>query len=1165
MLTTNSRFRTSLTVCIISFLQTLSFSQSDNTFLYRITGNGLTKPSFLFGTVHLRDSRLFNFQDSLYSFIKQCDVFANEVDPDSLTEKVLEFHISKSKKETIGQLLPPEAISRIKKKYQYITTTPLEELTIEEIIDQSISYYENLGVKDQMATFMDMYLMGLAKDFGKTITGLEPLEDQLAMYDKLLQGKDPEKVLDASIGKKKKADILIKAYLQNDLKTLSEYVAKLPPDMEVIVLSNRNKVMVKSMMKLMPQSSVFAAIGAAHLPGSQGLLQLLRNEGFTVTPELSENRTHAKKFLTVKKGEKDNWIKTTVEKDGYEILMPGTPSRNAIPQTGGEMYTYIDWQHNEQYMAMHIASEVSITPDNRDSLLKKILQGVGEKGITISQPETIQVNGYYGMVMSMKDADKTFYKTGVFSKDNEVVLLMMGTPDLIDLTGPKSVRFMNSLNAIPKKMEAFKKVSDSFYGFSFDMPGKPAIEISDNEEKNIGYKQYFSKQGSQEFLSLVVFCRKGYNFPNDSATIETYLERITQDMDTLVSSNNGWIDSLFPLKEIVFIDNEGKKNQSRMITRGNRLYLQMYASPKEEFSRETATNFFNSFSLLPYTSTINLQPVQLDSLKALVPDKDYFFYSEGEQIDSSIIQFYAKSVSTTFIVFTRPLNTYYWAQSDSAFLHNIFVKDNDVKDYSVKSMHFSSQFGNPALDVELKPTVSHQISKWRYIKAGDKLFVLNFQFEPNMNTQWIEQMFDSFRVVKHYPAFDVTRYSAEKIFATLDTASVETRKEIMKVFEILPFGKNDLPLLFKKASIKHPSDTLSYPTLEEEIWNHIENLTDSTDVNLMIKQWKPADATLNYQSYLLYLLAKWHTDSSLMVLQKNYPLLQETNPMTGKILSNLNADKETLVPLITAWYGVLGNLRLGAPVLYLHTMARDSGWLEQDPVGYADSVLLLGEKLLSFQQNKKEDDYLLYADDVLTGLARLKSVEGNKLLGKLADALKKDTYLMFEAVELLIENGERPKDAIEYLAADPEWRSSLYSLVTMNDVLNLFPAKYLNQTAMAEAYLYDYLDDYYPDKVEPIGSRILPFEGKDYVFYLFKMGFEEGEEGMQYYLGVSGPFEAKSKALTLAEGVTHVGGIIEERFEKSKIEKQLKAFLKEFETDPEEEDAVEEEGIQKKD
>ena len=73
------------------FLTTTTNAQKPNanTLLWRITGNGLSQPSYLFGTMHLYDSRLFQFGDSVYSSLEKTDAYAMELDPNSMMDSLL--------------------------------------------------------------------------------------------------------------------------------------------------------------------------------------------------------------------------------------------------------------------------------------------------------------------------------------------------------------------------------------------------------------------------------------------------------------------------------------------------------------------------------------------------------------------------------------------------------------------------------------------------------------------------------------------------------------------------------------------------------------------------------------------------------------------------------------------------------------------------------------------------------------------------------------------------------------------------------------------------------------------------------------------------------------------------------------------------------------------
>src|SRR6478735_3683509 len=61
-------------------------SRSNYQLLWKVTGNGLSKPSYLFGTMHLQDKRVYDFSDSVLIKLKECPSFAMEITPDSMLQ-----------------------------------------------------------------------------------------------------------------------------------------------------------------------------------------------------------------------------------------------------------------------------------------------------------------------------------------------------------------------------------------------------------------------------------------------------------------------------------------------------------------------------------------------------------------------------------------------------------------------------------------------------------------------------------------------------------------------------------------------------------------------------------------------------------------------------------------------------------------------------------------------------------------------------------------------------------------------------------------------------------------------------------------------------------------------------------------------------------------------
>src|SRR5688572_15973054 len=73
------------------------------TLLWRISGNGLAKTSYLYGTIHLQDKRLFYFSDSLYHYLEQADGYSMEIDANQMLDSVIQKMIDVREAELIDK------------------------------------------------------------------------------------------------------------------------------------------------------------------------------------------------------------------------------------------------------------------------------------------------------------------------------------------------------------------------------------------------------------------------------------------------------------------------------------------------------------------------------------------------------------------------------------------------------------------------------------------------------------------------------------------------------------------------------------------------------------------------------------------------------------------------------------------------------------------------------------------------------------------------------------------------------------------------------------------------------------------------------------------------------------------------------------------------------
>lgn len=149
-----------LTILFLLFsISTFSQQHSAKTLLWRITGKGQTKPSYLFGTMHLTDKRIFNFGDSVYRAIENTDGLAIEISPDEMglyyANKLLyENDETKSVKEVLSKKEFKRYNAALAKKFG----KPADEVTTGDVLRVKNQWIGDMLEKGEMSTFVDAFL-----------------------------------------------------------------------------------------------------------------------------------------------------------------------------------------------------------------------------------------------------------------------------------------------------------------------------------------------------------------------------------------------------------------------------------------------------------------------------------------------------------------------------------------------------------------------------------------------------------------------------------------------------------------------------------------------------------------------------------------------------------------------------------------------------------------------------------------------------------------------------------------------------------------------------------------------------------------------------------------------------------------------------------------------
>ena len=295
-------------ILLVSLFTVSACSQhtdENKTLLWKISGNGLEKPSYLYGTIHMICADDAVLSSNMKKAIKSCDEVYFEVDMDNLFEMI--GAISKMKMRgdtTLKDLLSQEDYSKVKayfdNKSSMLPFSMLE--TFKPIL--AASTLEQGSLPCESTAIMEQVIMQEAKQHDKKIKGLETMSYQAGVLDSIpykLQAQQLVSYIDNATSGNKEDELLkdmFDAYKTQDLKKLEDLMVETDAGLAGftdLLLYNRNRNWVKKLKDLMSAKSLLIAVGAGHLPGEKGVIELLRNEGFTVTPE--ENKISKLKVI----------------------------------------------------------------------------------------------------------------------------------------------------------------------------------------------------------------------------------------------------------------------------------------------------------------------------------------------------------------------------------------------------------------------------------------------------------------------------------------------------------------------------------------------------------------------------------------------------------------------------------------------------------------------------------------------------------------------------------------------------------------------------------------------------------------------------------------------------------------------------------------------------
>lgn len=259
----------------------------EKTLLWEISGNGLTAPSFLFGTIHLICPDDFVIGNALKKAIENTRQVAFEIDMDdpalaSVMAQTM-FMTGGSRLQTLLNAKDYQRLHQFFKDSLSMDITAFEHA--KPFVMTGMLLSKVLGCQPKS---YEVELMTLAAKQQSEVIGLETIEEQMALFDTIpytRQASQLVAMIDSFPAAREEFRSLVSLYKSQDLPEIYALTLKSEFGLDgqnELLLFQRNRNWIERISRIIKAKPTLIAVGAAHLGGKEGVIALLRKGGYQV-------------------------------------------------------------------------------------------------------------------------------------------------------------------------------------------------------------------------------------------------------------------------------------------------------------------------------------------------------------------------------------------------------------------------------------------------------------------------------------------------------------------------------------------------------------------------------------------------------------------------------------------------------------------------------------------------------------------------------------------------------------------------------------------------------------------------------------------------------------------------------------------------------------------
>ncbi|RTE55557.1 TraB/GumN family protein [Arenibacter aquaticus] len=1111
---------------ILFFITQGSFSQEKHSLLWEISGNHLNKTSYLYGTMHVSQKIAFRLDDVFYDALYQSEVVALESDPDKWLDDY-------DKIQKPGMGLKTGFITKGFYVHPFSFKNPSKEilaayLSLDDQLVNNILYRTNKTSQNfEEETYLDMFIYQAGKKFHKPIVALEDLEESTALVGKANMNAmkpKPDEWLQKKMQSQDVMSLLQDAYRERNINLIDSLDQAMYTDHYLKnMLYARNRNMVARLDSLIGIKKVFAGIGAAHLPGKNGVIELLRNKGYTVKP-LTSRYSYKGKALKDSLESRiliNQYDQRTPDDELFSIALPN--KLYPIAEYKNTTYVSPDLANGSYVMVNRIPTfsylkkDHTYTLDDIDKLLFENIPG------TILEKSRLKNSRYPGMDIRNQLKNGDFQRYQIYITPLEILLFKMsGKGDFVPRHSDTIFNSISFREPIKKRTVLFSKFRD----FKVEMPSNYSF-TNQKRKGNRLIQAVDPETSSYYFLKKATL--NDFNFiEQDSFELKQIQHRIYEDLK--LKPEYGSIDGHSLKSSAQFGSNVNQRLYLKTIIDANNYYLLGSVTQDSSLSEE----YFDSFTLQ--------QPQYTNEFKK-IRDTAMFFstispISPPKFVENSINYYERHKKPKPYSAYTK--KSVYQHHDNQAILvtvnkaHDFLMFPNidsvwalRKKLYSQKNFHISReqipQYNNKyhEINLTLTDTASTRGILIKNIVKGGLLYevkaIVDTLTQPN---RFVAEFFQNFTPSDTLIGSSILADKTPQFFKAI-------RQNDSILLDGYPFVK-----FYKKHadSLKYYIGTYAFKDNQRYLRSYlIEKLA----------QLKGVDPTAFFEAYytksynnskaqtkILQAIAKKKDEASaellLRLMQTDLPLVsskQEINNIFQPYLDSLPLAKKLYPEILD--YSAIEEYK--SPIFSMLAKLMSRGLVKPKSYKKYKNQILNDAKIQLKRQLSLAQDLLSQKESPRTKNNNYDILENYAILlypyieeGEVAAffrrlSLVEDPNIQMSYIALLAKHqgnhgrgtNNIPKGLISKLSEDPSTRLTLFNKLKKNGRLHIFPAQYRSQKSIAEAILFKQLElnkEQYT--IEFVNDQKMYYPSTDYKGYMFKVKDKDsyGNNGKMYLL-----------------------------------------------------------------